>query len=333
MEFENSWREEKRSAYLYRVIAACEPSVLQKKMFTELANAADKQALLWEKRIQAAHLTMPQFKPDMRLWVVSGLVKWLGVHRLRSVLSSMKIRGMSALSTNKHHEHQHIATSSANNLRAAVFGVNDGLISNMSLILGMMGANANVSTILVAGTAGLLAGAASMGAGEYISVRSQREIFEYQIEIERQELAEYPEEEKEELSLIYQTRGIEKADADALSAFMIKNPKIGLDTLAREELGLNPDDIVSPVGAMLASFFAFSFGAFVPLLPFILLPKLSSGYISIALTCFSLLAIGMILGLFSNKPVYQSGLRMLFVGALAGALTYTIGSLLGVSLA
>ena len=332
MDYPNNWQEEKRSAYLYRMIATYEPSVLQKKMFADLGVAAEKQAVIWEERMQEAHIPIPTFKPDLRLKIVSTLVNTFGVHRMRSILSAMKIRGMSALSSTSHHEHQHIATSSANNLRAAVFGVNDGLISNMSLILGMVGANADIHTILVAGTAGLLAGAASMGAGEYISVRSQREVFEYQIEIERQELAEYPEEEKEELSLIYQTRGVPKADADSLAAIMINNPETGLATLAREELGLNPDDIVSPLGAMVYSFIAFSIGAFLPLIPFIMSQQASSIWTSIAVTCTTLFCIGMVLSLFSNKPPLWSGIRMLFVGLLAGIATYGIGLLLGVTL-
>jgi len=331
-EYQINWREEKRSAYLYRILAQHEPSILQKKMFLELGVAAEKQALLWEKRMKEMNIPIPAFKPDLHLFIVSWLVKLCGVHRIRYILSAMKIRGMSALES-AHHEHQHIATSAANNLRAAVFGINDGLISNMSLILGMVGSHASVSTIIVAGTAGLLAGAASMGAGEYISVRSQRELFEYQIEIERQELAEYPEEEKQELSLIYQARGIAKDQADLLSTLMIQNPKIGLDTLAREELGINPDDIVSPIGAMLSSFVSFALGAFLPLFPFVFWRDSSSIVPSIAITCLSLFSIGMVLSLFTNKSVWWSGLRMLLVGSIAGAITYAIGCLLGVSLA
>lgn len=331
MEYSNNWNEEKRSAYLYRVLSANEPSVLQKKMFDALGDAAEKQALIWEKRIRESNRPLPTFSPDLRLQIVSFLVKVFGIHRLKYMLSAMKIRGMSALSSH-HHEHQHIATSSANNLRAAVFGINDGLISNMSLILGMVGAHADAHTIVVAGTAGLLAGAASMGAGEYISVRSQREVFEYQIDIERQELAEYPEEEKEELSLIYQTRGLDKKDADQLASLMINNPETGLNTLAREELGLNPDDIVSPMGAMVYSFLAFALGAFLPLAPFLISHEASSLWISLSLTVVTLFCIGMVLSLFSNKSPLWSGFRMLFVGLLAGGATYAIGLLLGVSL-
>lgn len=332
MEYINNWIEEKRSAYLYRVLADYESSILQKKMFSELGNAAEKQALIWEVRMKEAHISTPLFKPNIRLKIVGMLVKLVGIHRLRHVLSAMKIRGMSALST-AHHEHQHIASSVANNLRAAVFGVNDGLISNMSLILGMVGAGADVNTVLVAGTAGLLAGAASMGAGEYISVRSQREVFEYQIDIERQELAEYPEEEKEELSLIYQTRGIPKKDADDLASLMINNPDTGLNTLAREELGLNPDDIVSPIGAMIYSFLSFAIGAFLPLTPFLMTHEASSVWMSIAVTGLTLFFVGITLSLFSNKPPLWSGLRMLLIGLFACSITYAIGWLLGVTLA
>ena len=151
-----------------------------------------------------------------------------------------------------------------------VFGVNDGLMSNLSLILGIAGANSDQNFIILAGVAGLLAGAFSMGAGEYVSVRSQREIFEYQIAIERQELEEYPEEEKEELSLIYQARGVPIDEANKLATIMISNPETGLNALAREELGINPEDLVSPYGAMISSFLSFAIGAAVPLIPFVI---------------------------------------------------------------
>lgn len=125
-----NWLEEMRSAYLYQVIADNEQDLLQKKMFKELQNAALKQASIWEKSIKENHLTLPKFKPDLRIKIVSALVKIIGVRNLRYILSAMKIRGMSALSASSHAEHQHLTTSSANNLRAAVFGINDGLVSN-----------------------------------------------------------------------------------------------------------------------------------------------------------------------------------------------------------
>jgi VIT1/CCC1 family predicted Fe2+/Mn2+ transporter len=218
-------------------------------------------------------------------------------------------------------------------LRAAVFGVNDGLISNMSLILGVAGASTDPHFIVIAGIAGLLAGACSMGAGEYISVLSQREVFEYQIAIEKEELNEYPEEEKEELALIYEARGVPIEDAVKIANLMIDNPETGLNALVREELGLNPEDLVSPAGAMFASFFSFALGALIPLFPFLLGASSWNLSISIIMTAASLFCIGALLSLYTNRNPLLLGLRMLLVGALAGTLTYLIGWLLGASIA
>jgi vacuolar iron transporter family protein len=325
----SNWKEEKRSAYLYHVLQQHETSILRKKLFRELTLAAEKQALIWEARIRSENNPPPPaYEPDLRTRLMIRLIRLLGIQRLRYLLSAMKIRGMSTLG-NQHYEERHTAFSSANNLRAAVFGINDGLVSNMSLILGMVGANVNTHTVLIAGIAGLLAGATSMGAGEYVSVRSQREIFEHQIEIEKQELEEYPDEEKEELSFIYEARGIPKEEASKLASLMIDNPEIGLNTLAREELGLNPDDIVSPIAAMLYSFFSFMFGALLPLTPFILSSHPSNIWISMGITGIALFCIGMVISLFSNRSPIWSGLRILAIGTAAGLLTFVIGNALG----
>jgi VIT1/CCC1 family predicted Fe2+/Mn2+ transporter len=191
----------------------------------------------------------------------------------------------------------------------------------------MAGASASHHNVVLAGVAGLLAGACSMGSGEYISVRSQREVFEYQIEIEKQELAEYPEEEMKELSLIYQARGIPEDEANKLSALMINNPETALNTLAREELGINPEDMVSPVGAMLSSFFSFAFGALVPLIPFVLSDANWTLPASIIATAVSLFLIGAMLSLYANKNPLWLGFRMTMIGVISGGITYFIGNI------
>lgn len=328
MEVYENWWEEKRSAWLYAVLAKRETQVRHKKLFLDLQQAAEQQASLWETKIQQQNLPPPKaFKPDIRTRIVARLLKILGPERMHTILSAMKIRGMSVF-TQYHSEHKHTSLSGSSNLRAAVFGVSDGLVSNASLILGVAGAQVSEHYLLLTGIAGLLAGACSMGAGEYISVRSQREVFEYQIAIEKQELAEYPEEEKHELSLIYQARNVPKAQADALAQCMIDNPETGLNTLAREELGLNPEDLVSPYGALFASFISFAIGAGIPLLPFALSihPRIVW---SIGLTGISLFLIGCLLSLYTNRNPIYLGLRMLSIGAIAGAITFYIGKLIG----
>ena len=159
------WLEEKRSAYLYAIMAQHEHHQLHKKLFLDLKTAADHQAGLWEKKIKEAHLPKPTFKPDVKVRLVAWLIRWVGPERLQHVLSAMKIRGMSIF-THYHQEHRHTSLNTSSNLRAAVFGMHDGLISNISLILGVAGANASPHFIIIAGATGLLAGACSMAAGE-----------------------------------------------------------------------------------------------------------------------------------------------------------------------
>ena len=217
-------------------------------------------------------------------------------------------------------------------LRAAVFGINDGLVSNAGLILGVAGAGTDHATILLAGVAGLLAGAFSMAAGEYVSVRSQREMYEHQIALEQAELAEYPEEEAGELALIYQARGMAPEEARSHAAALIADPARALDTLTREELGLNPADLGSPWGAAISSFLAFAVGSALPLAPFAVGRAGGALGASIAITAVALFGIGAATSLFTGRAALAGGARMLAIGAAAGALTFGIGRLLGVSL-
>ena len=340
----SSWREEKQAAYLYHVVAEVEAGTPRASLFTELATEAEKQAVIWARLAREAGHTLPlHYTPDMRTHVVAALLRRFGARPLRIVLSAMKVRGMS-LYTHPMQGHtsqqpgsemgkRHRGMGSGGNLRAAVFGVNDGLISNASLILGMAGATSDNALLLLSGAAGLIAGAFSMAAGEYVSVRSQREMFEYQIGLEKEELDHYPEEEAEELALIYQARGLPREDAVRIATQLTADPVRALDTLAREELGLNPDDLGSPWGAALFSFSAFSLGALIPLLPFLFAQGTTSLTIAIALTALALFGVGATLSLFTGRNAWWSGARMLAIGCAAGAVTYLIGKGLGVTLA
>jgi VIT1/CCC1 family predicted Fe2+/Mn2+ transporter len=339
----SSWREEKQAAYLYQVVAEVEAGTPRAALFVELAGEADKQAAIWAKfALEAGQPPPAPYAPDMRTRVVAGLLRRFGARPLRTVLSAMKVRGMS-LYTHPIQGHvsqepgsemgkRHRGMGSGGNLRAAVFGVNDGLISNASLIMGMAGATSDNALLLLSGAAGLIAGAFSMAAGEYVSVRSQREMFEYQIGLEKEELDHYPEEEAEELALIYQARGLPLDDAVRLASKLTADPAQALDTLAREELGLNPDDLGSPWGAALFSFSAFAIGASIPLLPFLFASGAKSMMIAITLTAVALFAVGATLSLFTGRNAWWSGARMLGIGAAAGAVTYLIGKMLGVTL-
>jgi VIT1/CCC1 family predicted Fe2+/Mn2+ transporter len=187
--------------------------------------------------------------------------------------------------------------------------------------------------VVTAGVAGLLAGALSMAAGEYVSMRSQREMFEYQIGLERDELGEYPEEEAEELALIYATRGMDLEEARRITRALVKNPDAALDALAREELGLNPDDLGSPWGAAIFSFLAFAAGAVLPLVPFLLgLPLAQAIVIAAIVAGVALFGVGAALSLFTGRRAFAGGLRMVLIGGGAGVVTWLIGSLLGAAL-
>ena len=337
----SNWGEEKRAAYLYRIVAKAESGTPREKLFLGLADEAEGQAAIWEKKARAAGAGVPEFVPDLRSRIVAGLVRSHGPRRLRTMLAAMKVRGMSVYAANSVGDmrpHQlddvghHSGLSGGGNLRAAVFGVNDGLISNASLIMGIAGASGDHAVIVLTGVAGLVAGAFSMAAGEYVSVRSQREMYEYQIGLERDELAEYPEEEARELALIYEARGIAPEEAHRMSQKIITDPEQALDTLAREELGLNPENLGSPWGAALFSFVAFAAGSAIPLLPFLVGLGSASLPTAIALTAVALFAVGATLSLFTGRNALLSGARMLAIGAAAGGVTYLVGNLLGVSL-
>ena len=338
------WNEEMRSAHLYRVMAEVESGTPRARLFRKLANEAESQAAIWAKSAEQEGDAVPaSYMPDLRTRIVERIVRRYGPRATRSILAAMKVRGLSVYShaqpghprptSIEEMRKRHRESGTGGNLRAAVFGVNDGLVSNLSLILGIAGASSNNRFVVLSGIAGLLAGAFSMAAGEYVSVRSQREMFEYQIGLEREELALYPAEEAQELALIYEARGLPEDEAAALATSTLADTEKALDTLAREELGLNPDELGSPWGAAISSFISFATGAFVPLAGFLFSQGGKALAGSILLTGCALFAVGATISLFTGRSALRSGLRMLAIGGAAGALTYGIGHLLGVSLA
>jgi len=332
--------DELRSAYLYRVVAESERGTVREGLFRELAQSAEGQARIWANK---SGVPLPEYSPDLRTRLVAAMVRRFGPKAMRAVLAAMKVRGMSLYSkpvpghrdgrAADGRKSRHDSVGAGGNLRAAVFGANDGLISNVSLILGVAGASTDNSMVLLSGVAGLVAGAFAMAAGEYVSVRSQREMYEYQIALERDELEEYPEEEAAELALVYVHRGMERQEAIDLARRLLSDPKNALDTLARDELGLNPDELGSPWGAAISSFMSFAVGAIVPLIPFLVSEGGKALLASVVMTGLALFGVGATISLFTGRNAAGSGLRMLAIGAAAGAITYAIGSMLGVSLA
>jgi len=331
------WRSEKTAAYLSSAVADAESDPAKAKLFREMAESAEQQAGILAKELKP----VPVFEPSLRSRLTASLIGVFGPRAMRHVLSASKVRGISVYSGKLQPEGHPWPTSveevgarhralGGGTLRAGVFGVNDGLVSNTCLVMGVAGAAVDPSIILLTGVAGLLAGAFSMAVGEFISMLSQKEMFEHQISQERDELERYPTEEAEELALIYAARGIPLEQARDITNKLIKNPDQALDTLAREELGLNPDDLGSPIGAAISSFIAFCIGASLPLIPFLF--GLSQGVlIAASLSGAALFVVGAVLSLFSGKNALLGGARMLLIGSAAAAATYFIGSLFNVS--
>lgn len=223
-------------------------------------------------------------------------------------------------------------TDKSGALRAAIFGVSDGLVSNTALVMGFAGSGVSSSTVLFAGFAGLLAGAFSMAAGEYVSVASQTDLFRRELRLEAQELAEKPLEEQRELELLYRAKGLDAKTARHTAERIMSDPKTALDTLAREELGLDPDDLGNPKKVAASSFAAFAVGAIVPVFPYLFLSGLTAMWLAIGLAIIAMLVVGGTVGRLSGLGVARSAMRQVLVGGGAAAVTYVLGRLVGTGL-
>jgi VIT1/CCC1 family predicted Fe2+/Mn2+ transporter len=345
---------------LYRAMAAAEDDPKRAAIFEKMARAEERHAQRWSRLIVGAGGSEPRYRPSARVRVLGFIARHFGTRRVLPIISALEARdeagylaqpeaaglpaqerahsralremseALPAQEGIMGREGWHVM-SRGGSLRAAVFGVNDGLVSNLSLVMGFAGADARAEYILLAGIAGLLAGSFSMAAGEYVSMSAQRELYEQQIAMEKQELEMSPKEEEEELALIYQAKGIPEDEAHTLARRIIANPKTAIDTLAREELGLDPSQLGSPWFAAVSSFAAFVIGALVPVLPYIFSSHVGALVLSVSLSCVALFAVGALLSIFTARGPFVSGLRMLAIGLLAAAITYGVGRLLGVS--
>jgi VIT1/CCC1 family predicted Fe2+/Mn2+ transporter len=244
------------------------------------------------------------------------------------------------MSEGGHHDHDHDHEQvhahrdvQGGTARAAVFGVSDGLVSNVALILGIAGASTDGSLVRLAGLSGLLAGAISMAAGEWVSVRAQNELIERELEIERRSLADNPQAETRELAAIYRRRGIRAEHAEKAAEDVMSDPEVALDVHAREELGVDPEGIGSPLVAAVASFFAFTLGAVLPLVPWFLTEGTAAVIASVVIGVVAAAAVGAALAVFTERSRIRSALRQVLVAVVACSATYLIGSALGVSVA
>jgi vacuolar iron transporter family protein len=226
------------------------------------------------------------------------------------------------------HHHRSIGTGGA---RAAVFGVSDGLVTNVSLILGMAGAHSSQAVVRLAGLAGMIAGSFSMAAGEWVSMRAQKELFERELALERHEILRRPEGELRELVRIYESRGVDPDAARLLADEMMRTPELALETHAREELGIDPKALGSPSVAAASSFAAFSLGAVLPLLPWLFTGGTAAIVASVVIAVVASLAVGTALAVFTGRPWWYSALRQLAISTVAAGVTFGIGRAVGIS--
>jgi VIT1/CCC1 family predicted Fe2+/Mn2+ transporter len=226
------------------------------------------------------------------------------------------------------HHHRDVRGGTA---RAAVFGISDGLVSNVSLILGVAGADPSAGLVRLAGLAGLVGGAFSMAAGEYVSMRAQTELLERELELERVEIARRPESERRELVQLYRSRGLDRELAEHLATEMHRDPELALETHAREELGIDPGELGSPAGAASSSFAAFGAGALLPLLPWFFATGAAAVLASVVVGAVAAVLVGAALATFTGRSAVRSALRQLLFAAVPAAVTYAIGSLVGIN--
>jgi VIT1/CCC1 family predicted Fe2+/Mn2+ transporter len=224
------------------------------------------------------------------------------------------------------HRHRDVTGGTA---RATVFGVSDGLVSNVALILGVAAAASDRSSVVIAGVAGLLAGAASMAAGEYVSMKAQSELVERELEIERRSLAHQPAAETRELAAIYRRRGLDEARAQELAEAVMVDPEVALEVHAREELGVNPAETGNPVAAALSSFLAFAIGALLPLIPWFFMEGSAAIVASAIIGLVAAGTVGVVLASFTERSYIRTALRQVTWAVVACSATFAIGTWLG----
>jgi vacuolar iron transporter family protein len=223
----------------------------------------------------------------------------------------------------------HHRNVSGGGIRAAVFGLSDGLVTNVSLILGVAGAHPGGPFVRLAGVAGLVAGAFSMAAGEFVSVRAQGELMQRELDVERAALAQWPKDERDELVEIYVRRGIPRALSEELVDRVMSDPELALETHAREELGFDPRAIASPIQASVSSFLSFALGALLPLIPWLIGSGTAATLASVAIGAATALLLGFALGVMTGRSRWRSAFRQLLVAAVAAGVTYGIGRAVG----
>jgi len=361
-----SWDDELNSVTLYSLLAEQEPNARIAGIYRHLAQVEKQHADAWAKKVRDAGGTVPEFQPSWRTKMLSWMARRFGIDMVLPTIATMEdvdsrdyrkdatdvrmakqershaqvlrqlgraTRGGVEGSALAQMEGRH-RTAGGNALRAAVLGAEDGLVSNLSLVMGVAGAALSSPSILLTGLAGMLAGAISMALGEWVSVQSSRELYQKQIATEKEEIETMPEEEIEELSLIYQARGLEEEEARRVAGQIMSNKETALDTLVRDELGLDPKELGgSAWEAAITSFLLFALGAVFPVAPFTFLTGTTAVVVSLLLSSAGLFVIGAAITLFTGRSVFSSGMRQVLFGLGAAAVTFGVGRLIGVTVA
>jgi VIT1/CCC1 family predicted Fe2+/Mn2+ transporter len=361
----DSLADELNGAYLYDALAQAETDERLAEVYRRMAAVERKHAGRWTQRLQEAGIEISPFSPNWRTRTLAWVARRFGVNSVLPTITSLEKKdsrkyanmadaadmsadelshsrllqqvtrsmpgglegGMLARLEGRHR------ASGGNALRAAVLGANDGLVSNLSLVMGVAGAEFQNATILITGLAGLLAGAFSMALGEWLSVQSARELYQHQIAIEESEIASAPEEEAEELALIYEARGMTKEEAQKLADKIFEVPSQALETLTREELNIDPAELGGSAWvAAITSFFLFAFGAIIPVISFTFLNGTPAVIGSLLISAIGLFIIGAGITLFTGRNIFYSGFRQVLFGLLAAAITFGIGRLIGINL-
>ncbi len=357
-------QDEIDGAALYNALAEHDPDANRQDLFRQLAGAEDEHADFWRDKLHAAGVSHLPEKPGAKTRLLIWLANHFGPSFVLPVIAANEYTDRNKYAqqpdaqTLSADEHGHAAViqaatghhgmpsgtdiagterwhrgASGNELRAAVLGVNDGLVSNFCLVMGIAGAGASAGNVLITGMAGLVAGALSMALGEWLSVTNARELARTQIDKEAEELEQSPEAETKELALIYQAKGIAREQAWLIASKVMENRDTALDTLAREELGIDPAELGgNPWSAAGVSLLLFAVGAIFPVVPFFWLGGATAIALSVLLSFLGLGAVGMVTSLFNGRSFTYSALRQIVFGGLAAAITFGVGALFGTTL-
>ncbi len=361
--FKANFRDEVDGAALYRLLAKAEDNPHLREVYERLATSEERHLALWEGKLRDAGVMIQRGRPSRKVRLLGWLARRFGTGIVAPIVTNMEIAAQTmyddqpeAVARNLPEEERSHARLfreisrngmahdpqvsiaqvegrhrgiSGNAIRATVLGAQDGLVSNLCLVMAVAGANPGRDLVLVAGVGGLVAGAISMALGEWISVRSSSEAFARQVAIERDELTFMPEEEKEELTLIYMAKGMTEPDARATAMRILGDPEQALATLTREELGMSGDEAGNAWVAATASFLMFAVGAFIPLLPWLFGGGFRAVAVSALLSAGGLFLLGSVITLFTGRSAVFSGTRQLLLGAVAAAITYAVGVAVG----